>query len=55
MDETPQARQIQALKALFKETQALPQAQTLAEGDISSEIAAYRATQTDPTQTDSSR
>jgi hypothetical protein len=31
------------LKALFKEIQALPQAQTITEEDIAAEIAAYRA------------
>jgi len=30
-------------KALFKETQALPQAQTITEEEIAAEIAAYRA------------
>ncbi|HZG40011.1 MAG TPA: hypothetical protein VEZ50_15145 [Nodosilinea sp.] len=37
--------QIQAVKALFKETQALPQAQTITEDEIAAEIAAYRAGQ----------
>ncbi|MCQ3936156.1 MAG: hypothetical protein DPW18_03810 [Chloroflexi bacterium] len=31
------------LKALFKEMQALPQAQTITEEEIAAEIAAYRA------------
>jgi hypothetical protein len=31
------------LKALFKETQALPQAKTITEEEIAAEIAAYRA------------
>jgi hypothetical protein len=30
-------------RALFKETQALPQAQTISEAEIAAEIAAYRA------------
>jgi hypothetical protein len=32
-------------KALFKETQALPQAKTITEEEIAAEIAAYRAEQ----------
>lgn len=40
-----QSEQIQSLKALFKETQALPQAQTITEAEIAAEIAAYRAEQ----------
>ncbi len=32
-------------KALFKETQSLPQAQTITEEEIAAEIAAYRAEQ----------
>lgn len=35
--------QIQAVKELFKETQALPQAQTITEDEIAAEIAAHRA------------
>lgn len=35
--------QIQAVKALFKETQALPQARAITEDEIAAEIAAYRA------------
>jgi len=31
------------LKALFKATQALPQAKTITEEEIAAEIAAYRA------------
>lgn len=31
------------LRALFRETQALPQAQALTEDDIAAEVAAYRA------------
>ncbi|MBE9157765.1 hypothetical protein IQ265_13160 [Nodosilinea sp. LEGE 06152] len=42
---THKAEQIQAVKALFKETQALPQAQTITEDEIAAEIAAYRARQ----------
>jgi hypothetical protein len=41
-EEQPAAR-VQELRALFKATQALPQAQTITEGDIAAEIAAYRA------------
>ena len=40
--ETAEAR-VEEWKALFKETQALPQAQTITEEDIAAEIAAYRA------------
>lgn len=36
---------IQAVKALFKETQALPQAQAITEDEIAAEVAAYRAGQ----------
>ncbi|MBW4484651.1 MAG: hypothetical protein KME14_19120 [Tildeniella torsiva UHER 1998/13D] len=39
------AESIRAVKALFKETQALPQAQTITEDEIAAEIAAYRAGQ----------
>lgn len=39
------AEQIQSVKALFKETQALPQAQAITEDEIAAEIAAYRAEQ----------
>lgn len=34
---------VEEWKALFKETQALPQAQTITEEEIAAEIAAYRA------------
>ncbi|WP_416666332.1 hypothetical protein [Egbenema bharatensis] len=34
---------IEALKTLFKETQALPQAQTITEEEIVAEIDAYRS------------
>ncbi len=34
------------LKALFKEIQSLPQAQTITEDEIAAEIAAYRASKT---------
>jgi hypothetical protein len=37
-----QASRAQALQALLKETQALPQAQALSEEEIAAEIAAYR-------------
>jgi hypothetical protein len=39
------AEQIQAVKALFKDTQALPQAQSITEDEIAAEIAAHRAGQ----------
>jgi hypothetical protein len=42
---THSAGQIQAVKTLFKETQPLPQAQTITEDEIAAEIAAYRAGQ----------
>ena len=42
---TRNAGQIQAVKTLFKETQALPQAQTIIEDEIAAEIAACRAIQ----------
>lgn len=38
----PRQEHIQALKALLKETQALPQVQTITEAEIAAEIAAYR-------------
>jgi len=41
-EERPAAR-VQELRALFKATQALPQAQTITEEEIAAEIAAYRA------------
>ncbi len=41
-EERPAAR-VQELRALFKTTQALPQAQTITEEEIAAEIAAYRA------------
>lgn len=34
---------LQALKALFQSTQALPEARTISEDEIAAEIAAYRA------------
>ena len=39
----PRQEHIQALKALLKETQALPQVQTITKAEIAAEIAAYRA------------
>lgn len=36
---------IQSVKALFQESQALPQAQAITEDEIAAEIAAYRAGQ----------
>jgi hypothetical protein len=36
-------QRMQALKALFKRTQALPQAQKITEAEIAAEIAAYRS------------
>jgi len=41
-EERPAAR-VQELRALFKATQALPQAQVITEEEIAAEIAAYRA------------
>lgn len=41
-EERPAAR-VQDLRALFRATQALPQAQALTEDEIAAEIAAYRA------------
>jgi hypothetical protein len=43
-EEQPAAR-VQELRALFKTTQALPQAQAITEEEIAAEIAAYRAGQ----------
>lgn len=45
--EEAQARQarVKEWKALFKKTQALPQAKTITEEEIAAEIAAYRAEQ----------
>lgn len=37
------AQRVQALKGLFKRTQALPQAQKITEDEIAAEIAAYRS------------
>lgn len=36
-------QRVRRLKALFKTTQALPQAKTITEDEIAAEIAAYRA------------
>ena len=41
-DEAALAR-VREWEALFKETQALPQSQTITEEEVSAEIAAYRA------------
>ena len=43
--ETAESRlaRVEEWKALFKETQALPQAKTITEEEIAAEIAAYRA------------
>ena len=41
-EEQPAAR-VQELRALFKTTQALPQARAISEDEIAAEIAAYRA------------
>ena len=41
-EEQPAVR-VQELRALFKTTQALPQAQAISEDEIAAEIAAYRA------------
>lgn len=45
LEETDAERQkrVRRLKALFKATQALPQAKTITEEDIAAEIEAYRA------------
>jgi hypothetical protein len=43
-EEQPAAR-VQELRALFKTTQALPQARAISEDEIVAEIAAYRASQ----------
>jgi hypothetical protein len=37
-----QSNSLQALQALLKTTQSLPQAQTITEAEIAAEIAAYR-------------
>ena len=41
-EERPAAR-VQELRALFKATQAMPQARAITEEEIAAEIAAYRA------------
>lgn len=43
--EPPSPAQIEALRSLFKTTQALPQAQVITEAEIAAEIAAYRSQQ----------
>jgi len=43
--EEARRERVRELKALFKETQALPQAKTITEEEIAAEIAAYRAEQ----------
>jgi len=44
-DAQERGERVRELKALFKETQSLPQARTISEEEISAEIAAYRAGQ----------
>jgi type IV secretory pathway VirD2 relaxase len=44
-DAQERGERVRELKALFKETQSLPQARTITEEEISAEIAAYRAEQ----------
>jgi hypothetical protein len=39
----PESELVSKLQALFRKTQALPQAQTISEADIEAEIAIYRA------------
>lgn len=41
----PAKNQVAELRALFSETQVLPQIQTISEEEIAAEIAAYRASQ----------
>jgi hypothetical protein len=41
--DTDRQKRVRRLKALFKATQALPQAKTITEEEIAAEIAAYRA------------
>ena len=43
-EDTNRDARISEIKALFKTTQRLPQAQKITEDEIASEIAAYRAT-----------
>lgn len=43
LDDLARAERVKTWQALFKETQALPQARTLTEAEIAAEIAAYRA------------
>jgi len=43
--ETEREKRVEEWKALFKETQSLPQAKTITEEEIAAEIAAYRAGQ----------
>jgi hypothetical protein len=39
----PTTGRVDDIRALFRETQALPQVQTLTDDDVAAEIAAYRA------------
>lgn len=41
--DTDRQKRVRKLKSLFKTTQALPQAKTITEEEIATEIAAYRA------------
>jgi len=42
-EDNNRAERVSQLQELFKETQSLPQAQTLSEDDISREVEAYRS------------
>ncbi len=42
-EDNSRAERVRQLQELFKETQSLPQAQTLSEDDISREVEAYRS------------
>lgn len=41
-DDSDRARRVEELRALFKQTQALSQLQSITEDEIAAEIAAYR-------------
>jgi len=42
-DEEEQRERLSSLRALFKETQGLPQAKAISDDEIAEEVAAYRA------------
>ena len=42
-DEEEQRERLRSLRALFKETQGLPQAKAISDDEIAEEVAAYRA------------